>query len=86
MFVVKAFRMHQRQLVSIRLINVDMTPEKRFAKLCLDGSIQYCLPYNKKIPISQVKRRSPRNGVVHCAITNTGPAHENTVVISPILI
>ena len=37
MFLVQAFRAHQREPVSIRLVNVNKTREKRFAELCLDG-------------------------------------------------
>ena len=53
MFWVKASRVHQKQPASIRLINVDMTPEQRFADLYLDGARQYCLPYNVKTLIPQ---------------------------------
>ena len=52
MFLVRAFRAHQKEPVPIRLVNVDMTPEQRFAELCLDGTMYYCLHYNKKILIS----------------------------------
>ena len=55
MVLVKTFRPHQMEPVSIRLINVDMTPERRFTEICLDGVMRYCLPYNMKILISQVK-------------------------------
>ena len=55
MVLVKTFRPRQMELVSIRLINVVMTPERRFAEICLDGVMKYCLPYNMKILISQVK-------------------------------
>ena len=43
MFSAQAFRAHQREPVSISLVNVDMTPEQRFAELCLNGVMQYCL-------------------------------------------
>ena len=59
--LVKVFRLHQRQPVSIRLINVDMTPEQPFVDLCLDGVWQYCLPRNVKSLISQEIRQNPRN-------------------------
>ena len=59
MFFVKTFRARQRQLVSIRLSNVDMMCEPRFWELCLDQAMPYCLPYTKKTLISQVKRRIP---------------------------
>ena len=81
MFLVKAFRAHQRQPVSILLINADMTREWRFAELCLNRVMQYCLPYNMKILISQVKRWSLGNRAVHYDIANTGPTHANPVVI-----
>ena len=68
MFLVKVFRAHQRQPVSIRLINVDVTPERRSAKICLDEAVQYGLPYKMKILIFQVKWRVLENEVVHCAI------------------
>ena len=76
----KDFRAHQRQLMSIRLINVDILPEQRFAGLCLDEIMQYCLPYKMKI----LKQQSPGNGVVYCDITNPGSARP--VIISRILI
>ena len=37
MFSVQAFRAHQVKPVSIRLVNVNMTPDQPFAELCLDG-------------------------------------------------
>ena len=80
-FLVKAFRAHQRQPVSIRLINPNMTRERRFAELYLDEFMQYCVHYNMEILISQVKQRIPGNGVVHCDITNTVPAHRNPIVL-----
>ena len=86
MFFVKTLRKCQRQPVSISLINVDMMRDQRFPELCLDGVMQYCLPYNMKTLISLVKRRSPGNEVVHCDITNTVSAHANHVVTSLILI
>ena len=53
---------------------------------CLNNALNMDFsPYNMKILISQVNRRSPGNGVVHCAITNKGPAHANSVVKSCIL-
>ena len=47
MLLVQAFRVHQREPVSICLVNVDMTPKQRFAELCLDGVMWYCcrLPF-----------------------------------------
>ena len=36
-FLVKVFRAYQRQQVSLRLINVDITPERPFVELCLSG-------------------------------------------------
>ena len=36
MFLVQAFREHQRESVLIRLVKVDMMPEQRFAELSLD--------------------------------------------------
>ena len=86
MFLVQAFKAHQREPVTIRLVNVDMTPEERFSELCLDGVTYYCLHYNKKILIPRIKRRSPENGVVYCAINTTGLAHTNFIVMSRILI
>ena len=41
------------QPASVSLINVDMTPEQRFADLHLDGARQYCLTYNVKTLIPQ---------------------------------
>ena len=52
MFLVRALKAHQREPVPIHLVNVGMTPEQRFAELFLDGVLQYCLHYNKKILIS----------------------------------
>ena len=63
MFLVKIFRARQRQPVSIHLINADMIRESYFPELCLDGVMQYCLPYNMKTLISQVKRQIPGNGL-----------------------
>ena len=40
MLLVKAFILHQRQLVSIGLINVNLTSERRFAELSFDGVMQ----------------------------------------------
>ena len=80
MLLVQAFRAHLSEPVSIHLVNVDMTLGQRFVELCLDGVIKYSLPYNKKIPFPQVKRRSPKNRVAYCAIENTG-----LLVISQIL-
>ena len=79
-FLLKTFRARQRQSVSIRLINVDMMREPRFPGLCLDGVMQYCLPYNMKTLISKIKRQISGNEVVHCDITNTVSAHANPVV------
>ena len=64
------------------LIDGDMMPEECFAELCLDGVMQYCLPYNMKNWVSQLKRRSLGNGVAHCVITNKGPAHANPAIRS----
>ena len=75
MFLVKAFRAHKSQCVLIPMIDIDMMSEQHFAELCLDGVMQDCLPYSMKILISQVKRQSPGNGVVHYVITNIVPAH-----------
>ena len=86
MFLVKTFRARQKQPVSIHLINVDMMRDPRFPTLSLDGVIQYCLPYNMKALISQVKRQIHGNEIVHCDIANTEPAHANPVVTSQILI
>ena len=86
MFLVKTFRARQKQPVSIPLIHIDMMRDPRFPELCLDGVMQYCLLYNMKTLISQVKRQIPGNGVVYCDITNTGPAHENPVVTSRMFI
>ena len=86
MFLVKTFRARQRQPVSIHLINADMIRDSYFPELCLDGVMQYCLPYNMKTLISQVKRQIPGNGVVHCDITDTGSAHADPFVTSRILI
>ena len=61
-----------------------MLLERRFAELCFDEVMQYCLPYNMKILIPKVKRRSRRNEVFHCDIT--GPARTNPVGASWILI
>ena len=58
----------------------------RFPELCLDEVMQYCLPCNMKILVSQVKRRIPENEVVHCDIINTVSAHANPVVTLRILI
>ena len=85
-FLLKTFRARQRQSVSIRLINVDMMREPRFPGLCLDGVMQYCLPYNMKTLISKIKRQISGNEVVHCDITNTVSAHANPVVWSRIVI
>lgn len=48
MFLVRGFRAHQREPVSIHLVNVDMTPEQRFVELCLDGVMYYWLPCEKR--------------------------------------
>ena len=56
MLLVKPFRANQMQLVLIHLINVDLTPERRFVELYLGGALQYCFIHNMKILISQVKR------------------------------
>lgn len=95
-FLVKAFRAHQRQLVSICLIKADITPEKRFADSCLNRVMQYWLPYKNrdfpsnvyltKIVITQVKQRRPANRVVHETITKTGSAHANPIAIFRVLI
>ena len=45
MFSAQAFRAHQREPVSIGLVNVDVTPEQRFAELCLNGVMQYCCKF-----------------------------------------
>ena len=37
LFLLQGFKGPQREPVPIRLVNVDMTPEQRFAGLCLDG-------------------------------------------------
>ena len=37
MLLPRAFRAHQGEPVPIRLVNVYMTHEQRFAELCLDG-------------------------------------------------
>ena len=85
MFLVKAFRVHVRQPLSIRPINVDMTLEVELY-LWIHAVLQCCLPYSLKILISRVKRRSPENGVVHYIFTNAGPAYANPIVIPRILI
>ena len=36
-------------------LSMLMTPERRFAEVYLDGVMQYCLPSNMKILISQAK-------------------------------
>ena len=82
MFFVKTFTAHQRQPVSIRMIIADMMRDPRFPELCVDGVMQYCLPYNMKTMISQVKRRIPGNEVVHCDNANTVSAHAIPVVTS----
>ena len=56
MFLVKTFRARQKQPVSMHLINVDMMRDSGFPELCLDGIMQYCLPYNMKTLISEVKQ------------------------------
>ena len=61
-------------------INVDMMRDPCFPELSLDGVMQYCLPYNMKTQISQVKPRIRGNVVVHCDVINTVPAHANPVV------
>ena len=86
MLFVKAFRARQRQPVSILLTNVDMMRDQRLPELCLDGVMQHCIPYSMKTLISQVKRQIPENGVVHCDITNTVPAHANSIATFRILI
>ena len=86
MFFIKTFRARQRQPVSIHQINVDMMCDPRFPELCLDGVMQYCLFYNMKTLISQVRQRMAGNEIFHCDITNTVPAHANPVVTSRILI
>ena len=53
------------------MINVDLTPERRFVEFYLDGALQHCLIHNMKILIPQVKRRILVNGVAHCAIVLT---------------
>ena len=68
------------------MIIADMMRDPRFPELCLDGVIQYCLPYNMKTMISQVKRRIPGNEVVLCDITNTVPADAYPVTTFRILI
>ena len=42
MFLVEAFKAQQKQPLTLRLINVDMTPERCFAELCLDRAMTYC--------------------------------------------
>ena len=86
MLFVKIFRARQRQPVLIHLFNVDVMRYPRCPEFCLGEVLQYCLPYNMKTLISQVKRRIPGNEIVHCDITNTVPAHANAVVTSRILI
>lgn len=56
------------------MINVDLTPDQRLDQLYPDKVMQYYLPYNINILISQTKRRIRRNGF--------GPTHANPVVIS----
>ena len=62
-----------------------MMRDPRFPELCLDGVIQYCLPFNMETLISQVKRRISENEV-HCDIKNSVTVHANPVVTSGILI
>ena len=57
-----------------------------YQNLSLNGVMQYCLPYNIKTLIFQVKPRIPGNEVVHCDIRITMPAHANPVVRPLILI
>ena len=47
MFLVKAFSQSAPK-ETMRLINVYMTPKRRFRDLYLDGVAQYCLPYKLK--------------------------------------
>ena len=71
MFLVKPFRTNQMKPVWKRLINADLTPERHFVELYLDGVLQYCLLHNMKVLIFQVKRQSLGNGVAHSAIVLT---------------
>ena len=48
-----------------------MTTARHFARICLGGVMQCCIPYNMKLLISQVKRHRPRNEFAHCAIVLT---------------
>ena len=78
MFLVQAFRAHQREQIPVRLVNADITPEQRFAELCLDGSCSISYLTTRKFQFSELN--------VHCAIKNTGLANTNLVVILQILI
>ena len=80
MFLVRAFRAHQREPVPIRLVNVDMTPEQRFPELTLQQEIR---PENSdflklKDKVLEIE--------LFIAIKTTGLAHTNFIVISWILI
>ena len=67
----------------ICLNHVDITSEQCFVKFYSVGVMQYCLLYNKKIMISQLKQQSPGNAVVYCTIRNTGSTHANPICHTP---
>ena len=86
MLSVKTLRARYRQPVSISLINVDRMRDPRFPELCLDGVMQYYLPFNMETLISQVKRRVSGDEIVHYDITKTVSVYPNPFVTSRVLI
>ena len=81
-FLVKAFRAHQRQAVPMRLINVDVTPEQHFAKLYDVIRALFRWSHAALIILQHKSFDFPASGVAHCSVTSKGPAHANSFVIS----